>query len=79
MPTIRRFRRCRIEMYFGDHAPPHFHVITRDNARVAVLIKTLEIRAGNADKRDIAEALEWAKAHRGVLLKRWNEFSEFEQ
>jgi hypothetical protein len=31
MPTVRRFSRCRIEMYFGDHPPPHFHVITRNN------------------------------------------------
>lgn len=78
MPTIRRFSRCRIEMYFGDHAPPHFHVITRDNERVAVLIETLETRAGNVGRRDIAEALEWAAMHRGELLARWNEFSETE-
>lgn len=72
------FRRCRIEMCFGDHAPPHFHAITRDNERVAVLIETLEIRAGTAEKRDIAEALKWAKAHRVELSERWNEFSETE-
>lgn len=42
MPTVRRFDRCRIEMYFRDHPPPHFHVVTRSNERVAVLIETLE-------------------------------------
>jgi hypothetical protein len=33
MPTVKRFDRCRIEMYFGDHSPSHFHVITRSDER----------------------------------------------
>lgn len=66
-------------MYFGDHPPPHFHVITRNDARVAVLIETLEIRAGHADPRDIAEALAWAEAHRLALAARWRECSETER
>jgi hypothetical protein len=24
VPTVIRFNRCRIEMYFDDHPPPHF-------------------------------------------------------
>jgi hypothetical protein len=40
MPTVKRFDRSRIEMYFGDHPPPHFHVITRNNERIAVVIET---------------------------------------
>src|SRR5580658_7070231 len=38
MPTVRRFSRCRIEMYFGDHPPPHFHVITRSGEKVVFRI-----------------------------------------
>jgi len=53
--------RCRIEMYFDDHPPPHFHVITRKNERVSVLIDTLAIQAGEADSRDTAEAFAWAR------------------
>jgi hypothetical protein len=44
-------------MYFDDHPPPHFHLITRNNERVSVVIDTLVIQAGEADSRDIAEAL----------------------
>jgi Domain of unknown function (DUF4160) len=40
MPTIRRFERCRITMYFKDHAPPHFHVITNSDERVTVIIES---------------------------------------
>ena len=51
-------------MYFKDHAPPHFHVITNSDERVTVIIESLAILAGIVDIRDIAEALEWAKNNR---------------
>jgi len=78
MPTIKRFARCRIEMYFADHPPPHFHVITRDDERIAVVIETLAIQAGEADPRDTVEAIEWARANRDELRKRWTVCSEEE-
>jgi hypothetical protein len=46
-------------MYFADHAPPHFHVITVSNERISVTIETLVSQAGDADRRDTAEAMEW--------------------
>ena len=27
MPTISRFYGILIQMYFGDHVPPHFHAL----------------------------------------------------
>jgi hypothetical protein len=63
-------------MYFKDHAPPHFHVITQSDERVAVVIESLAILAGTADSRDIAEALEWAKDNRETLRGLWREYSE---
>lgn len=63
-------------MYFKDHAPPHFHVITLGNERVAVLIESVAIMAGSADGRDVVEALDWAKANRTTLRRLWREFSE---
>jgi hypothetical protein len=78
MPALKRFDRCRIEMYFNDHPPPHFHVITRKNERIAVVIETLLIWAGNADPRDTAEAFAWARENRAELRSRWREYSEVE-
>ena len=78
MPTVKRFDRCRIEMYFGDHPPPHFHVITRHDQRIAVLIRTLVVWAGEADPRDTAEAFVWARENRAVLSSRWQAYSENE-
>ncbi len=79
MPTIKRFRRCRIEMYFADHPPPHFHIVTRDDERVAVTIETIAIWAGGADPRDIADAMEWAGDNRAELRERWKLYSEEER
>lgn len=76
MPTVKRFDRCRIEMYFGDHPPPHFHIITRKNERVAVMIETLAMLAGTADTRDTVEAFRWAGRNTAELRARWQRYSE---
>jgi hypothetical protein len=78
MPTIRRFNRCRIEMYFGDHPPPHFHVITRSDEAALFLIETLARWAGEADQRDTEGALAWAAFNRPELWARWQQYSEVE-
>ena len=78
MPTVKRFNCCRIEMYCDDHPPPHFHVITRNDERVAVVIETLSVQAGEADSRDTAEALAWARENRAELRTRWQQYSDEE-
>ena len=78
MPTARRFSRCRIEMYFCDHPPPHFHVVTRSDEAAVFLIETLVLWAGEADSRDTAEALAWAADNRPELRARWQQYSEEE-
>jgi hypothetical protein len=65
-------------MYFDDHPPPHFHVITRNDERITVLIETLGIWAGEADSRDVEEALAWAAANRAELTERWQQYFEEE-
>lgn len=63
-------------MYFADHPPPHFHVITVKDERIFVVIETLVIQAGEADPRDIAEAMKWARSNRDELRSRWRKYSE---
>ena len=57
-------------MYFGDHPPPHFHVITRSDEAAVYLIETLVLWAGEVDPRDTAEALKWAAENRAELHTR---------
>jgi hypothetical protein len=78
MPTVKRFDRCRIEMYFADHPPPHSHIITRSDEAVVHLIETLGRWAGDADPRDTREALDWAALNRPKLWARWQQYSEQE-
>jgi len=77
-PILKSFNRRRIEMYFDDHPPPHFHVITRKNQRMAAIIDNLIIWAGDADPRDTAKAFSWARENRTERRSRWQEYSEQE-
>jgi Domain of unknown function (DUF4160) len=51
---------CKIYIYPGDHNPPHFH-LEGPNSRALVDLVSLEVIAGKASRRDLAEAKEWAK------------------
>ena len=77
MPTVARFSRCRIAMYFDDHSPPHFHVITNNDEECVYRIDTLELWAGEPTD-DAREALEWAASNRDELYRRWLVYSEQE-
>jgi hypothetical protein len=78
VPTIARFSRCRIEMYFADHGEPHFHIITCDERRLSVSIADFSIIAGAAKAKDIAEALAWAKDNSAELRALWIKYTETE-
>ena len=67
MPTVMRFSRSRIAMYFGDHPPPHFHAITVADEVAVYRIDTLQLWVGSADSRDTAEALAWAAERQADL------------
>ena len=60
-------------MFFGDHNPPHFHILSREGA-AQVRIDTLEVM-NMTGKVDLREALDWAAENRGLLEAKWNEFS----
>jgi hypothetical protein len=73
MPRIARFSSAEIAMFFADHHPPHFHVLSRDGA-AQVAIDTLEVIAMSG-RVDLREALEWAAANRALLWAKWEEYS----
>ncbi len=75
MPTLQRFGSVSVRMYADDHRPPHFHIVAPD-FQVLVRISDLSVIAGEATGKQIAEALEWAQAHREFLALRWTELNE---
>ena len=70
MPTISSFYGILIQMYWNDHAPPHFHALYAEH-EVLVEIETLTIMDGSLPRRAMAMVLEWARAHRNELTEDW--------
>lgn len=70
MPTISIFYGIVIQMFCGDHAPPHFHALYAEY-EVIINISTLEVINGDMPKRALALILEWAFEHRAALLEDW--------
>ena len=70
MPTISRFYGILIQMYFGDHAPPHFHALYAE-FEALIDIRTFEVIGGGLPGRAMALVLEWAQLHREELMKDW--------
>lgn len=75
MPTITILSNARIEMYCGDHAPPHFH-LKGPNSNAQVRLGDLTVLRGRAHRRDLAEAVAWACAHMDVLHAEWSRLNE---
>lgn len=57
-------------MYFGDHVPPHFHVLYAE-FEALIDIRTLAVLHGKLPSRAMALVLEWAQLHREELMKDW--------
>ena len=71
MPTISIFYGILIQMYWQDHAPPHFHALYAEH-EVLMSIETLEVLRGNMPRRALALIVEWAEKHQTDLLEDWN-------
>ena len=71
MPTISIFYGILIQMFWQDHAPPHFHALYAEH-EVLISIETLEVLRGNMPRRALALIVEWAEKHQADLLEDWN-------
>lgn len=71
MPTLSAFYGILIQMYWADHAPPHFHALYAEFEGV-IDIRTLEVIRGFLPRRALALVLEWAELHREELMEDWN-------
>jgi hypothetical protein len=71
MPKISLFYGILIQMFWKDHAPPHFHALYAEH-EVVVSIRTLEVLRGSFPRRALVLVLEWAQEHRSTLLENWD-------
>jgi hypothetical protein len=70
MPEISRFFGISIKMFYGDHAPPHFHARYGEH-KVVIDIQTLVVIGGYLPPRALGMVIEWALQHQGELLDLW--------
>ena len=70
---------CKIYIYPGDHNPPHFH-IKGPNSNALVDLVTLKVIKGAASKKDLDEAIAWAKqpGNQELLAAEWRRLNERE-
>ena len=71
MPTISIFFGILIQMYWNEHAPPHFHAKYGENNAV-VDIQKLEVMEGSLPNRAKKLVLEWAELHQAELIANWD-------
>lgn len=59
MPVISSFYGILIKMYFGDHAPPHFHAEYGEFS-AQIRIGDFGIEVGNLPPKALSLVVEWA-------------------
>ena len=70
MPTISIFYGIVIQMFWNEHAPPHFHALYGEHEAL-IDIKKLEVMRGSLPRRALNLALDWAELHQQALLEDW--------
>lgn len=71
MPTISQFFGIVIQMFWREHAPPHFHALYGEYEAL-IDIRTLDVIRGGLPRRAQALVLEWAALYRAELMEDWN-------
>ncbi len=67
MPEISRFYGIIIQIFYKDHAPPHFHASYAGHDAI-INIETLSLIKGNLPARALGLVIEWASLHQEELL-----------
>jgi len=77
VPTISVFYGIVIQMFWRDHAPPHFHALYGEREAL-IDLRELRVMRGSLPRRATALVLEWAAEHRDELMEDWNLCSQMQ-
>ena len=72
MPTISFFYGIRIEMFWNEHPPPHFHALYGER-EMQVNIESLAIRFSDFSASRERLVLQWAHEHQAELMEAWEQ------
>ena len=70
MPTISAFYGILVQMFWQEHAPPHFHALYGE-FEALIDIRTLEVIRGYLPGRALSLVKEWATLHENELMEDW--------
>ena len=71
MPTISVFYGIIIQMFWNEHAPPHFHALYGEHEAL-IDLRDLSVMRGSLPRRAMNLVTEWAADHRDDLMEDWN-------
>ncbi len=74
MPTIQVIKGVKIEIFSGDHPPPHVHA-SYSGEEVLITIMDNEIYAGKMNNKKRAVAQEYVSTNKDRLLTIFNELN----
>ena len=58
MPNIDNFNGIKINIYNGDHRPPHIHAVYNE-FEVLIVIENKEIYAGDLPTKQLKQVFDW--------------------
>ena len=70
MPTIAVVDGVKIQMFYADHTPPHFHASIGGD-EVLIAIANLDVIRGSLPPARLRRILAWARQHQGQLALNW--------
>lgn len=71
MPTFFIIDGIKVELYFNDHAPPHFHAKYSGYEDV-IEIRTLKRMKGNLPTKQHKKIKKWASKNQDLLMEIWD-------
>ena len=71
MPEVSRFYGIVVQIFYSDHAPPHFHA-KYAGREILVSIQDMTVLEGRLPPRALGMVMEWAAIHQTELLDAWN-------
>ncbi len=70
MPTIAIVDGVKIQMFYDDHYPAHFHAII-GGSEMLIAIRSLDVIRGSLPPAKQRRVLAWAREHQAELALNW--------
>lgn len=71
MPIVAMFDGIKIQFYWSEHPPPHFHAEYAEHVAM-IDIRTLEILEGELPKPQYRKVVAWARPRFAELMLAWS-------